>query len=52
MAQKLTIVLIGCVSGTMTGEGGQKFQIFADVIFERPQEEERQDLANLGREKK
>ena len=30
----------------------KKSQIFADVICERPQEKERQDLTNLGREKK
>ena len=35
MAQKQMIVLIGCVSGTVTrGEGVQKCQISADVIYE------------------
>ena len=37
MAEKQMIVLIGCVSGTVTkGESVQKAQIFADVICERP----------------
>ena len=32
-AQKQTIVLIGCVNGTVTrGEGVQKSENFADVI--------------------
>ena len=35
VGQNVTIVLIGCVNGTVTsgGEGVQKSENFADVIF-------------------
>ena len=37
LSEKQTIVLIGCVSGTVTrGEGVRKSQNFADVICEQP----------------
>ena len=37
VVQNVTIVLIGCVSGTVTrGEGVQKTENFADVIYVWP----------------
>ena len=43
VAQKQTIVLIGCVSGTVTrGRGFKKYQIFVDVIREQPPREGRE----------
>ena len=36
LAQKQTIVLMGCSSVSEKGEGVQKSQIFVDVICERP----------------
>ena len=42
LGEKQKIVLIGCVSGTMTrDEGVQKSQISADVICERPRRRRR-----------